>query len=46
VLYSFKNAADGATPNGSLAVDGNGVLYGTTQEGGAFNEGTVFSFTP
>ena len=46
VLYRFTGGANGSSPNGSLAVDSHGVLYGTTYEGGAFNEGTVFSFTP
>ncbi len=43
-LYWFTGGADGGTPNG-LALGGNGVLYGTTQSGGAWNDGTVFSIT-
>lgn len=46
VLYSFTGGTNGASPSGSLAVDSNGVLYGTTQEGGASGYGTVFSLTP
>ena len=45
VLYSFcgrKNCADGEFPWASL-IDVNGVLYGTTQRGGANNAGTVFA---
>jgi len=34
VLYAFKGAPDGATPNGGL-VDVNGTLYGTTAFGGS-----------
>jgi hypothetical protein len=35
VLYSFTGAADGATPNASLAIDQNGALYGAAYSGGA-----------
>jgi len=56
-LYAFStvNYANGAYPNGDLAIDGNGVLYGTTQMGGAYNAcyagsnegcGTVYSLKP
>ena len=42
-LFSFDNA-DGATPWGSLDQSADGAtLYGTTEFGGAFNEGTVFA---
>jgi uncharacterized repeat protein (TIGR03803 family) len=40
VLYRFGDAADGANPNGLTAL--NGMLYGTTEDGGAKNSGTVF----
>jgi uncharacterized repeat protein (TIGR03803 family) len=43
-LYWFTGGIDGATPNG-LVLGTNGILYGTTQAGGADNEGTVFSIT-
>jgi uncharacterized repeat protein (TIGR03803 family) len=43
-LYWFTGGADGGTPNG-LALGGNGLLYGTTQSGGAYNNGTVFRVT-
>lgn len=43
VLYSFGNGADGGHPYAPpIAV--NGVLYGTTGVGGAFGQGTLFSF--
>ena len=34
VLHAFKGGADGAYPEGLLAVDGAGAVYGTTREGG------------
>jgi uncharacterized repeat protein (TIGR03803 family) len=43
VLYSFQNAPDGVNPQASLLADG-GLLYGTTSDGGAYGQGTVFSF--
>ena len=36
------NGADGADPNGTLALDRSGNLYGATPRGGASNDGTVF----
>jgi uncharacterized repeat protein (TIGR03803 family) len=47
--YSFcskSGCADGANPVSRLVADGNGNLYGTTQFGGAANEGTVFELSP
>ena len=43
-LYSFTGL-DGIHPNGSLAADASGNLYGTTPAGGASNLGTVFKLT-
>jgi len=40
-LVSF-NGTDGSTLNGSLIMDANGNLFGTTATGGANNDGTVF----
>jgi uncharacterized repeat protein (TIGR03803 family) len=34
VLHYFTGGADGSTPNGSLALDSAGNLYGTAQAGG------------
>ncbi len=45
-LYSFGGGADGAAPNGQLAADKSGRLYGTTDTGGAGGGGTVFRFDP
>jgi uncharacterized repeat protein (TIGR03803 family) len=45
VLYSFcseESCADGWGPLASL-IDANGTLYGTTQRGGAYDDGTLFS---
>jgi uncharacterized repeat protein (TIGR03803 family) len=36
---------DGATPYGSLILGANGLFYGTTDEGGTENQGTIFSMT-
>ena len=45
VLYPFgKNAGDGSQP--TFLVPYNGVLYGTTTNGGTSNAGTVYSITP
>jgi uncharacterized repeat protein (TIGR03803 family) len=40
-LASF-NGANGSIPAGDLIADANGNLFGTTSEGGAYNDGTVF----
>ncbi len=45
-LYSFGDAGDGDTPNGPIALDSAGNLYGVTLWGGAFNLGTVYKYTP
>jgi uncharacterized repeat protein (TIGR03803 family) len=49
-LYSFcslSNCADGEIPDGALALGKDGNLYGTTYQGGAYNNaGTVFKITP
>lgn len=42
VLYSFAGAPDGQHPYGGVVQGSNGNLYGTTNEGGAFNFGVVF----
>jgi uncharacterized repeat protein (TIGR03803 family) len=48
VLYSFgSQSGDGSNPyGGSLVLDNNGNLYGTTVGGGAHGDGTVFKLTP
>ncbi len=45
VLYSFKAGTDGQYPYaGLIAFDG--AVYGTTEQGGASNAGTVFRLSP
>jgi uncharacterized repeat protein (TIGR03803 family) len=50
VLYSFclkSGCSDGSLPlYGSLVMDSQGNLYGTTIEGGSYKRGTVFKVTP
>jgi uncharacterized repeat protein (TIGR03803 family) len=50
VLHRFKGGNDGARPMGDLIIDPNGVLYGTTNEGGNLacvgGCGTVFKLVP
>jgi uncharacterized repeat protein (TIGR03803 family) len=46
-LYSFKGSpSDGAQPVAGLVMDKQGNLYGTTFEGGAYGNGTVFELSP
>jgi uncharacterized repeat protein (TIGR03803 family) len=40
-LYSFKGGTDATLPNAPLAIAG-GMLFGTSEAGGATNNGTVF----
>jgi len=47
-LYSFcvqTHCTDGANPNAGLAQATNGNFYGTTYDGGANNDGTVFKIS-
>lgn len=46
VLFSFSGGADGGNPICDLVFDAHGNLYGTTNEGGDFGDGTVFKLTP
>jgi uncharacterized repeat protein (TIGR03803 family) len=41
ILYFFGSNPDGALPEGNI-IDVDGILYGTTDEGGTFGCGTVF----
>jgi uncharacterized repeat protein (TIGR03803 family) len=48
-LYAFNgyvNSGDGIEPDSTLVIGRGGVLYGTTYEGGASNNGTVFEISP
>jgi uncharacterized repeat protein (TIGR03803 family) len=46
VLYSFAGGTDGAYPLAALAFDKKGKLDGTTFQGGAYGDGTVFKLIP
>src|SRR5262249_42179200 len=42
VLAAFNYASTGSAPTASLIMDANGNLFGTTQNGGANGDGTIF----
>ncbi len=46
LVWSFGNGTDGSAPSAGLIADKSGNLYGTTYQGGANGEGTVFELTP
>jgi uncharacterized repeat protein (TIGR03803 family) len=46
VVHSFSSEGGGWNPHASLIFDAAGNLYGTTLDGGAYNDGTVFEITP
>jgi uncharacterized repeat protein (TIGR03803 family) len=46
VLYSFGGAPDGFSPFAALVQGSDGNFWGTTINGGANDDGTVFSVTP
>jgi uncharacterized repeat protein (TIGR03803 family) len=46
VLFAFTQSAQGANPSaGDLTTDASGAIYGTTQYGGAYGQGTVFKLS-
>jgi uncharacterized repeat protein (TIGR03803 family) len=45
VLWSFGNGADGQYPEAGL-ISVKGMLYGTTELGGQYSDGAVFSLDP
>src|SRR5258707_6906452 len=45
-LYTFTGKSDGLAPNGYLAIDAAGNLYGTTFYGGGSGYGVVFKVDP
>jgi uncharacterized repeat protein (TIGR03803 family) len=45
VLYSFKGSPDGASPESAGLIFTHGALYGTTENGGTYNQGCVFRVT-
>ncbi len=47
VLYAFTQSVQGANPSaGDLTIDSKGAIYGTTQYGGTYGQGTVFKLSP
>jgi uncharacterized repeat protein (TIGR03803 family) len=42
IVYSFQGGSDGANPRGSVVIDPQGNLYGTTNVGGTNQGGTVY----
>jgi uncharacterized repeat protein (TIGR03803 family) len=44
-VYNFSNTPDGANPYSGLVLGTDGNFYGTTYEGGATGQGTVFKVT-
>ncbi len=45
-LYSFSGGTDGSGPAAALVRAADGNFYGTTQQGGTSQAGTVFAITP
>lgn len=46
VLHAFGQLGDGVYPQAPVILDNAGNLYGTTEQGGTANQGTVFQMTP
>lgn len=46
LLHVFNSYSEGIVPFGTLVADASGNLYGTTDTGGAFGDGTIFKVTP
>ncbi|HKM48164.1 MAG TPA: choice-of-anchor tandem repeat GloVer-containing protein [Terriglobales bacterium] len=45
-LFDFDNGADGGWPYGGVIEATDGNLYGTTNIGGAYGQGTIFKIVP
>jgi len=45
VIYKFTGGADGGSPMAGVTLDSAGNLYGMTDQGGAYGNGTVFKLT-
>ncbi len=45
LLHAFTGA-EGSLPDGSVALDASGNVYGTTTTGGTYNQGVVWELTP
>lgn len=46
VLYSFAGGNDGRRPEAGLIEDATGNFYGTTNQGGPADQGTIFKLAP
>jgi len=46
VLHNFGEVSDGETPQSTLALGRDGLLYGTTYSGGNYGVGTAFQVSP
>jgi uncharacterized repeat protein (TIGR03803 family) len=46
ILHAFTGGTDGGGVYGSVVMDNQGNLYGTTSGGGAYGYGTVFELSP
>jgi uncharacterized repeat protein (TIGR03803 family) len=46
LLHSFTGGSDGGYPISPVVFDQAGNLYGTTEDGGVYSQGTVFELTP
>lgn len=44
-LYNFTGGTDGGWPEGDVALDGNGNIYGITTGGGSSSKGVVWEIT-
>jgi len=44
-MYVFGGSGDGAYPYASLVQGKNGYFFGTTYQGGEYNQGTIFEMT-
>ena len=42
VIHTFGSTSDGIYPQGNLVLDAAGNIYGATQSGGEYDDGTVF----
>jgi uncharacterized repeat protein (TIGR03803 family) len=45
VAHAFIAGRDGSAPNARLAIDSAGNLFGTTRNGGAYNQGTLWEYS-
>jgi uncharacterized repeat protein (TIGR03803 family) len=46
ILWDFGSGEDGAFPYAGVIFDTSGNLYGTTFQGGEYDDGSVFKLTP